>query len=252
MPDAAPGSAEAVVPRVLLFFDYACPFCYVDLFRFLRLAEEHAVDLVPCPLELRPAMPEGGISASEHGLTHGERVEQHLTRLASAEGARMTHPDLVPKTHLAMAMAELARDTGPDMYWRVHLAVFDAYYGAGLDIGDRDVLLGVAREQGLDADEVEAAWEEGVYEARLEQFRHLAGHLGVSATPAALVCNTLLIGSRPYRVIEEALEECLITPERAEREAAEGAGGDAEAAAGDEAAAARDSVAGPAERSPGG
>ena len=41
--------------------------------------------------------------------------------------------------------------------------------------------------------------------------------LGVGATPSALICNELLIGSRPYRVLEAALERCLVTEESVQR-----------------------------------
>ena len=48
MPEAAATAPNGPVrPRVLLFYDYACPFCYVDQFRFERLAREHDVEIVP-------------------------------------------------------------------------------------------------------------------------------------------------------------------------------------------------------------
>jgi len=174
---------------------------------------------VPVPFGLRPDVPPEGISAAEHGLVHSERVEARLLEIAEAVGHPMVLPDLVPNTHLAMVMAEYARDRGDEVFWRVHRAIFAAYLGAGRDIGRREVLLGVARAEGLDAEAVTRAWDDGAYDGRLHEFHHLALHLGIKSTPSALICNELLIGTRPYRVLREAVEHCLITPATLEGEA---------------------------------
>lgn len=171
------------------------------------------------PFELRPDAPAEGVSAREHGLTHSARVEERLLQLAEEAGQPMVLPDLVPNTHAAMVLAEFARDLGPDVHRAAHLGIFRAYYGRGEDIGSREVLLGVARETGLAADEVVAAWGDGRYDGRLHEFYHLALHLGIDSTPAALICNELLIGSRPYGVIRDAVQRCLVTPAAIEAEA---------------------------------
>lgn len=180
------------------------------------------MDLVGIPFELRPDVPAEGISATEHGLAHSERVEKRLLELAEAAGHPMVLPDHVPNTHRAIVLAEYARDRGDDVFWRVHQAVFDAYYGQGLDISATGVLLAIASAEGFDSAEVEHAWDAGVYEERLHEFYHLALHLGLDTTPAALICNELLIGSRPYGVLREAVQRCLITPQTLDADPADG------------------------------
>ncbi len=163
---------------------------------------------MPVPFELRPDMPEAGLSASANGLRHSEHVEQHLLKDATESGHPMVLPDHVPKTHLAMAMAEYARDKGSDVYDAVHDAIFSAYYGEGLDIGSKTVLLAIATAHGLDAADVSSAWEAGTYDERLHVFAHLALSLGVSTTPSALLCSKLIVGTRPYGVLHEVMEHC--------------------------------------------
>ncbi|MBE0476081.1 MAG: DsbA family protein [Coriobacteriia bacterium] len=207
-----------IVPRVLLFFDYTCPFCYVDSHRFSRLRREREVEVVPCPLELRPDLPAEGLSVEELGGGHSERVEAYLLRTARREGFPMRLPEHVPNTHAAMVLGEVARDGGAETHWRVHMGVFHAYYGEEADIGARDVLLTVAGKEGLDEEAVTAAWEGGLYDERLDAFGNLAAHLGIQATPAAIICNELVIGSRPYGVIAEAVERCMLRRDAAEAE----------------------------------
>ncbi len=117
--------------------------------------------------------------------------------------------DLLPNSHAAIVLGEIARDAGPAVHRAVHLGVFDAYYGRGLDIGDRAVLLEVAERAGLARGVVEAGWRDPTYEKRVHALRHLAVALGVSATPSALVCDTLIVGTRPPAVIAATVEECL-------------------------------------------
>lgn len=227
-PTAAERDAVAsapVTPRVLLFFDYACPFCYIDMHRFERLGEDYPIELVLVPFELRPGMPLEGFSATEQGLRHSENVEAYMLRVAREEGLAMVLPDLVPNTHRAMVVGEIARDEGPDMHWRVHKAIFSAHYGEGRDIGSKEVLLDLADESGLDTAKVAEAWLGDTYEERLHAYRHLALHIGIDATPAALVCNELIIGSRPYKVLQGAIDRCLLTPGIAAHEAGEGGPG---------------------------
>jgi predicted DsbA family dithiol-disulfide isomerase len=79
-----------------------------------------------------------------------------------------------------------------------------------------EVLLGIAETHGLDSEDVRQALAEGRYDTRIHHFYHLALAIGVSATPAALVCNELFIGSRPLAVLQQSLDRCLINAEKIE------------------------------------
>lgn len=215
----AAGTGQRVRPKVLLFFDYACAFCYVDRFRLERLSREYAAEVVPVPFELRPEMPAEGFSAEAHALRHTERVESYLRGLARREGFPLRLPDHIPNTHRGLVMGEVARDAGDDVHALTHEAIFAAYFGEGRDIGRQEVLLDVAGAAGLDVAAVENAWRDGSYDARLRSFARLAANLGVSSTPSALVCNELLIGTRPYRQMAEAVQRCLVTAGTAARDA---------------------------------
>ena len=48
-------------------------------------------------------------------------------------------------------------------------------------------------------------------ENRLHGFAHVAIALDIERIPAALVCNCMFVGTRPYKVLEAALAECLVT-----------------------------------------
>jgi len=218
--DAAPPDESTDRPRILLFFDYACPFCYIDHFRFKDLRREFPVEVMLVPFELRPDMPPDGVSIREYGLTHPPHVEDYLRRNAQAAGVSYEEPDRLPATHDAMVLGEVARDEGEARHWEVHEAIFRAYFGQGRDIGQRAVLLDLAEEHGLERSELALAWDDGAYDSRLEAFSRLALDIGVAATPSALVCGELFVGSRPRRVLASAIRRCLGIEEEAEVPAA--------------------------------
>lgn len=216
---SAPG-APAVTPRVLVFFDYACPFCYLDWPRLKRLRVEHEVDLFLVPFELRPELASGGIPIAELGAGHSPRVEEHMRRMAEEGGLELAQPDFMPNTHLALALGEVARDAGPVVHEALHEDVFAAYNGRAADIGQVEVLLDIAERNGLDREATGEALRDGRHDERLHQFRELGLSMGITATPAALVCNELLIGSRPYQVLAESLARCTVGEAELEREGA--------------------------------
>lgn len=172
------------------------------------------------PFELRPDMPEEGYPVSELQFAgHSNRVEEHLMRIAARDGFPMVIPAFIPKTHMALSLAEMGRDRGEVVHGSIHSAIFDAYFGKGRDIGTREVLLDIGLREGLDTAEIEDVWNKDHYGERLRQFRNIALHLGIDGTPAALICNELLIGARPYEILKEAVHRCLVTAENIEREA---------------------------------
>jgi predicted DsbA family dithiol-disulfide isomerase len=180
------------------------------------------VEIVLVPFELRPSMPEEGYQVSElEHAGHSDRVEKHIERIAERDGFPWVDPPFVPKTHRALSLGEIARDAGEEKHWTVHTAIFTAYFGEARDIGRPEVLLDIAEQHEIDPNVLERVWDEDAYGERLHQFRHVGIGLGIESTPAALICNELIIGSRPLRVFQEALERCLVTPENVEEVAAE-------------------------------
>jgi predicted DsbA family dithiol-disulfide isomerase len=144
-------------PRVLVFFDYACPFCYVDQHRFDSLEAELDLDfdIFLVPFELRPEMSDEAVDLTEAGAGHSQRVDEYLERAAEKEGFPFIQPTLLPSTHRALVLGEVARDLGDAVHRTVHAAIFTAYFGDGKDIGSREVLLGIAGELGIERDELE-------------------------------------------------------------------------------------------------
>lgn len=153
------------------------------------------------------------MALAELGGEHSDRVTDHMFRMAREQGVPFRVVTHVPNTHRALALGEFARDRGVETHQRVHASIFTAYQGEGLDIGSPEVLAGIAEDAGLDAAELAEVWETGRYDKRLDEYRAFAIAIGVRVTPTALICNELLIGSRPYGALEAALGRCMVSPD---------------------------------------
>jgi predicted DsbA family dithiol-disulfide isomerase len=109
-------------------------------------------------------------------------------------------------SHRALELAEFARDRGK--FDAVHSALFVAYFEQARDIGDIDVLMELAAENGLDPDEFGIEILNGRYEALIDRTTAIAHERGLTSTPTMVFNDQVLIpGAQDYNVYR-ALGAC--------------------------------------------
>jgi predicted DsbA family dithiol-disulfide isomerase len=87
-------------------------------------------------------------------------------------------------------------------------ALLAAYFTHGAAIGERDALEQVAKEIGLDADEVTAALDDGAFSDEVRADEKLAGELGISAVPFFVIDRAIGVpGAQTPDVLLSALEQ---------------------------------------------
>lgn len=83
----------------------------------------------------------------------------------------------------------------------------DAYWAEGLNIGDPEVLQGLAVEAGLDGAEVDDVLAGDAYLDRVEASTAEAFSIGVTGVPGWVLDSRLLVlGAQPPEVFERAFE----------------------------------------------
>ena len=154
-PDKGRGYNRANVDAVMgidIFFDTACPWCYLGKRRFelaLAARPQYEVRVNWRPFELRPDIP-------AEGLDHAARpAETHagIERLGEAAGIQFRFDLIrrVPNTrgsHLLIAQAARCGLQG-----QLLDRIMRAYFEEGCDIGDSEELVRLGRETGLVAAE---------------------------------------------------------------------------------------------------
>ncbi len=208
--------------NVEMVSDFVCPWCYVGKKRLEKavalLREKGAdvtVDLKWQPFQLSPDMPREGRNRADHyrAIFGAERAQQIMASMQDTgrdEGIAFgASPDAMsPNTLSAHALLLWASETPGVDSDAVAEALFSAHHEACADIGDHEVLAGIAAEAGMDGAEVRRKLESGEDEGRvLEMIRQSAAR-GVSGVPFFIVNDRYgLSGAQPPEVLVDAFEQ---------------------------------------------
>jgi predicted DsbA family dithiol-disulfide isomerase len=134
--------------------------------------------------EIHPETPRQGVPL-ERLFGAGIRGAQEGQRQRCRElGLQFEPPRILSNSRLAIEAAEFARDAGK--HPEFHRAILAAYFADSKDIGDVEVLIGLAEQLGLDAGALRGALAAGTYGPRREAAAAEAHRLGVTAVPTYL------------------------------------------------------------------
>ena len=171
------------------------------------------VEVTWLPYELNPSIPLEGVSYEEYFPAHVlSRIESApYLPMAREAGLVMKRGGRLINSRLALAAAEFARDH--DRFEAMHKALFKAYWERTADLASLDHLKRIGAEQGLDADELGAALEEGRYEELLDANRREAVQVGINAIPAHVFgMRFLVMGAHPFEILKQVAERVAAEP----------------------------------------
>ena len=159
------------------------------------------------PFDLHPEYPDEGLPRERLLARYGEDGIARTRAMFEANGLEYNpHPEVVPNTRAALRLTELARDR--NLHQPFHDRLMDAYWAEGRDIGDADVLHGLAAEVGLAAEEVERVLGSDEHLERVTGSTRQAASIGITGIPAFLIDRRVLVlGAQPREVFERAFEQ---------------------------------------------
>ena len=211
--------ATATPVRIDFVSDVSCPWCAVGLKSLeqalANLEGEVTAEIHFQPFELNPQMPAEGEDSTEHLMrkyaTSAEQIDANRAAIrARAEplgfAFNMDRNSRVYNTfdaHRLLHWAELEGRHVPLKH-----ALLRAYFSDGKNVSDREVLVRIAGDVGLDAHETRRVLDSGKYadEVRAQELRFQQA--GIHSVPAIIVNDTYLIpGGQPPEVFERALRE---------------------------------------------
>ena len=163
---------------VLVYADYACPFCYLGQVSLDRYRATRALAVEWHPFDRHGRQSGAGVARTDDSRRH--RVE----RLAEESGVEMAQyvADGVD-SRPAQRVAWHARTRHPEQFGEFHRAVFDALWRERRDIGDRVVLDELAVEVGLPEGFVTSTLEEPASASSLALAFQDARQRGVDDVP---------------------------------------------------------------------
>jgi predicted DsbA family dithiol-disulfide isomerase len=203
---------------VEIWSDVVCPWCYIGKRRFENaLAQfEHRdeVEVRYRSFELDPSasvQAEGAPAerlASKYGISVEEAAasQAQLTAMAASEGLEY-HLDRTRggNTFDAHRLLQLAVERGvqPEVKERL----MRGYFTESEPVGDRETLVRLAADAGLDADEARATLQSDAYADAVREDEALASRIGIQGVPYFVLGRRFGVsGAQPAELMLEALE----------------------------------------------
>ncbi len=196
--------------------DPICPWCYIgkaNLDAATRAKGRNPFDLSWRPFQLNPDMPKGGMNrraylAAKFGTERAEKFYKQIEDHAREAGldVRFDLIETTPNTFDAHRLIRWARSAG--VQTRVVEDLFLRYFTKGENIGDRDLLLDVAENAGMDRAIVSDLLETDADRDLVANEEATARKIGVNGVPTFILAGKhVLTGAQPPDLWERVLDE---------------------------------------------
>jgi predicted DsbA family dithiol-disulfide isomerase len=175
--------------------DVICPWCWIGKRRLEKAiaAQQHDVRVHWLPFQLNPTMPREGIDRREYrtrkfgSWERSLELESRVVSVGEAEGIHFAFDRIerTPNTVDAHRLIWLADKQG--VQDAVVEALFRAYFIEGQDIGNRQVLIDVVAEAGLNREQAEAVLNSDEGMEAIKEAGEMARRFRVEGVPFFVV-----------------------------------------------------------------
>jgi predicted DsbA family dithiol-disulfide isomerase len=218
--DSAVATKISNVVEIEVVSDVICPWCYIAKRNLDKAVTELRatvnVDVKWLPFELNAGMPKGGLDRKKYRSAkfgtweHSQRLDEHVAQAGKGVGLKFNHDrmEMTPNTFDAHRLIWLAEKHG--VQDAVIEALFAGYFTDGRDVGDREVLIQIGAEAGLDPELTRSflSGDEGSEEVRLLAATAYAS--GFSGVPTILVNGKpVFSGARTTEIMVAAIRQQL-------------------------------------------
>ena len=205
--------------KVEIWSDVACPWCYIGKRRFeaalARFEHRDQVEVEWKSFELDPTSAGGGTGsyaerlAAKYGtdVPHAQQMLDQMTAAAAVEGLDLRFDLASPaNTFDAHQVIHLAGLRGVQDAVKERLLL--AYFTQGAAVGDRDELVRLAAEAGLDAAEVTGALAAQTHADDVRRDEEQARAFGISGVPFFVVDRAYGVsGAQPADALLQVLDQ---------------------------------------------
>jgi predicted DsbA family dithiol-disulfide isomerase len=195
--------------------DAICPWCYIGkrrLEKALAIAPQSQLEIGWRPFQLNPDMPADGMDRKEYlrrkfGDRAGGDMYQAVEEAGRGEGIAFAFDRIqrTPNTILAHRLIRFAQREG-----RQEEAVetlFRAYFTQGANIGEIDILAGLAEAMKLDPAGVRAFLESNEDEETIRAEDKFARQIGIQGVPCVIIDRKFAVsGAQPPETFLEIFD----------------------------------------------
>lgn len=198
--------------------DVICPWCFIGKRRLEKAVTAHGgpVKVRWLPFQLNPQMPQEGVSRRDYrtkkfgSWERSQELDAQVSAAGAAEGIHFAFDRMerTPNTLDAHRLIWLAEQEG--VQDAVVEALFRAYFTEGRDIGDRQTLLDVVAEAGLDRGKAEGVLTGGGGQEAIREADELARRVQVEGVPFFVINGKVtLSGAQPPEAFLAAFRQAV-------------------------------------------
>jgi predicted DsbA family dithiol-disulfide isomerase len=169
------------------------------------MKHEYELEIEWLGYELHPeTAPEGEPLRKAYPELNPEALAANLNQTGAPYGIEFKPLETIVNSRLALEAAEFARDAGK--FEDADDRLFRAYFQQGLNISEKDVVLRLLGEIGLNEDSLSIALDAHTYGARLEQAHEKAQANKIIALPTYIFNGKeKVVGAQPYSAFTRCL-----------------------------------------------
>src|ERR1022692_2118512 len=182
--------------------DVICPWCFIGKRRLEKgiAAQQQKVRVRWLPFQLNPTMPKEGISRKEYrtkkfgSWARSLELDAQMNAVGETEGIRfaLDRIERTPNTLDAHRLIWLADKEGAQD--AVVEALFRGYFTEGRDICNRQTLIDVVAEAGLDRHKAEGVLNRGEGMEAIKEAGELSQHFRVDGVPFFIINGKITLG----------------------------------------------------------
>jgi predicted DsbA family dithiol-disulfide isomerase len=155
---------------------------------------------------LHPDTPAEGRSLKDLFAGRGfdlDAMHARMKGLMDAEGLPYNQRTHTYNSRLAQELAKWA--DGQPGFEKIHDALYRAYFVDGRNIGDIDVLVGIAQSVGLSPDAAREVLTQRTFKEAVDRDWQQSRRLGVTGVPSFVAGSYKVVGAQPYEILAELI-----------------------------------------------
>lgn len=221
---ASPDTTARPALRIDVVSDVVCPWCFIGK-RQLETAlqswqddhpDQPAPEVVWHPFQLNPDMPAEGMARDDYlqrkfGTADTSSIYANVRRAAETVGLSLSLDGIArqPSTLAPHVLLQLAAEQGRQPALAERL--FEAYFIENRNLADRDTLLTLAAEAGLDTGSAAAALDDPQRQQEIAGADAHARSLGISGVPFFIIDRSLAVsGAQGADRLRAAFEQAAL------------------------------------------
>jgi len=192
-------------PKLEIFVDFVCPWCYLAYGAVRQLQAQRPVDLTWSPFPLHPSTPPEGLLLTE--LLRGmdlDAVHRRINALLDELGLEHGERDRTYNTRLAqeLLMWSKTQENGDAL---VPL-LYRAYFVHNRNLAEEKVLLDAVQEAGLDVAGARKVLQERSFSAAVDAEWQRARQHQITGVPAFIAGGYQMSGFHPAAEVQKFLD----------------------------------------------